>query len=263
LTVEIGTFNTTTTFDVTSNVTNFTELYISINGTIYDDTNFTWATTIITLTGGLTCADGDRLRAIFYLTTPDDDYTELDTTGIGAVKGAYSVIGLGDADVIDSSSKSVRVQSVDVNVTITREDVKELGTQDLVTSIQTKQEVTVDATVLEEDMENLARIMGASASDWANRDTSGLEWRMQDSIGNLQELFVKIYDDSAQTNLLKTLNIVDMNLLNNPFTQDVGALGQYTLSFKADNWEWVGNGDLGRLANSYPTGYPVNPDKGS
>ena len=109
-------------------------------------------------------------------------------------------------------------------------------------------------------MENLAKIMGVSSGDYTTGD---VEFKLQDAIGNANNLFVKIYDDSSQTNLLKTLQIDSLTLLNNPFTQDVGSLGQYTMNFRGDNWLWTGNGDLGRLATSYPTDYPLNQDTGA
>lgn len=260
-TVEIGTYASATTFDVTTDGTNHTELYYSVNGTIYDASTVTsWTTGTVTVTTPA-LVTGDRIRFVFYLTTADDDYTELDTSGIGAIKAPYVVIGLGDDSFVTSASKTLRLQSVDVNVNVTREDIKEIGTEQLVGSPQQKQDVTVDATVLEEDMENLAKIMGVSSADWATGD---VEFKLQDAIGNFNELFVRIYDDSSQSDLLKKLEVVNMNLLNNPFTQDVGALGQYTLSFRADNWEWFGYDPTGtRLADTYPTGYPVNPDKGN
>ena len=262
-TVEIGTYATGSTFTVTSDegTGTFVELYFTVNGTIYDDTQITsWTTTTVDITAsGVTLVATDRIRFVFYRATPDDSFTELDTSGIGAIKAPYVVIGLGDAAFVTSASKTLRLQSVDVNVNVTREDVKEIGTEQLVASPQQKQDVTIDATVLEEDMENLAKIMGISSADWATGD---VEFKLQDAIGNFNELFVLVYDDSSQTDLLKKLEVSEMALLNNPFTQDVGALGQYTLSFRADNWEWFGYDPTGtRLADTYPTGYPLNADK--
>lgn len=257
-TVEIGTYVSATTFTVATVGTSHTELYFTVNGVIYDDTNITsWTTGTVTITAPA-LVTGDRIRFVFCMTAPADDYTELDTSGIGAIKAPYCVIGLGDDVFITSASKTLRLQSVDVNVNVTREDVKEIGSESLVASPQQKQDVTIDATVLEGDMENLAKIMGISAADWTTGD---VEFKLQDAIGNFNDLFVKIYDDSSQANLLKTLECTELALLNNPFTQDVGSLGQYTLSFRCDNWQWTGNGDIGRLATSYPTGYPTNPDK--
>lgn len=259
--VEIGVFNTTTTFNVTTAGTSHTELYVSINGTIYDSSYVaSWATGLVTLTGVPDLTATDRIRFVFYETTASDDFTELDTVGIGAIKAPYVVIGLGDDDEmgVDSTTKTLRLQSVDVNVTLTREDIKEIGTEQVIKALMTKQEVTVDATVLHDDMENLAKMMGVTAATW----TAGtVEFKLQDAIGNLNNLYVKVYDDSSQTTLLKMLTITDLALLNNPFSQDVGAQGTYSISLKGDNWLWEGQGDGGRLATSYPTNYPVNQDK--
>jgi hypothetical protein len=266
-TVEIGVYVSGTTFDTTTTqvaTQQWLGLYYTVNGTIYDATGYTWVDASQTVdisgcTAPPTLATGDRIRWVYYRDTPDDSYTELDTLGIGAIKAPYVVIGLGDDTFITSASKTLRLQSVDVNVNLTREDIKEIGTEQLVASVQQKQDVTVDATVLEGDMENLAKIMGISSADWATGD---VEFKLQDAIGNFNDLIVKVYDDSSQTSLLKTLTCTGLALLNNPFTQDVGALGQYTLSFRGDNWLWEGNGDTtNRLTTSYPTGYPLSSDQ--
>lgn len=264
--VNIGVYVSGTTFDVTTTqvaTQQWLILYYTVNGTIYDATGYTWvdAGTIVDIsgcTGAPTLVAGNRIRILFYRDVPTDTFTELDTSGIGAIKAPYVVIGLGDDTFITSASKTLRLQSVDVNVNVTREDIKEIGTEQMVESKQTKQDVTIDATVLEEDMENLAKIMGISAADWTTGD---VEFKLQDAIGNFNDLFVKIYDDSSQTNLLKTLECAELALINNPFTQDVGSMGQYTLNFKCDNWMWTGNGDLGRLSTSYPSNYPLSQDQ--
>ena len=267
--VNIGNWTSVDTFDVeTTQVAtqSYLVLYYSVNGTIYDATGYTWAdaTAIVDIslcTLPPTLVDGDRIRILFYADTPDDAFTDLDSTGIGAIKAPYVVIGLGDATEasITSATKTLRLQSVDVNVTITREDIKEIGTEQLVASVQQKQEVAVEATVLQDDMENLAKIMGVTD---ANYTTGDIEFKLQDAIGNANIMYVSVFDDSSQTNLLKTLTVDNLTLLNNPFTQDVGSLGQYSLSFRGDNWLWVGGGEVGRLATSYPTEYPLNPDLG-
>jgi len=253
--VEIGAYATSSTFTITSTVTTHTVLYISINNTIYDDTNFTFATSTVTVIGDLatTLVDGDRFRAFIYKTTASDTFTELDTSDVGAIKSPYVVIGLGDADQIAALEKTLRLQSVDVTASVTREDIKEIGTEDLVNSSMAKHEVVVDATVLEDSLENFAYMLGVTPSEWTNRDTVGVEMRLQDSIGNLQELYVQVYDDSTQAELLKTLHCTSLRLTSSPFSHDVGGQGQYSLSFKCDNWSWAGEGVSGnRLANAYP-----------
>jgi hypothetical protein len=266
--VDIGTYASADTFNVTTTqiaTQTFLALYYSVNGTIYDATGYTWADagTVVDIsgcTGEPTLVAGDRIRLFYYMDTPDDAFTELDSGEIGAIKAPYVVIGLGEATETSSTTKTLRLQSVDVNVNVTREDLKEIGTVDVIRSVMTKQDVTVDATVLEDDLQHFAAMLGVDSTAWTTGD---VEIKLQDSIGVTQELFVRVYDDSSQTNLLKTLTCTDLRLTSAPFSHDVGGQGQYNLSLKGDNWSWAGGGDVGRLVNTgdaWPTNWPKTID---
>jgi len=236
-------------------------VFYSVNGTIYDDsdvTSLTGATAVLTVTTGGRFSSGDRIRVVYFMDSPGT-MEQLDTSELGAIKGSYVVAGLGEAGYVGSSTKTLRLQSVDVTSTPTREDIKELGTEQLVDTLMVKHEVAVEATVLEEDMENFARMHGVTGSEWTDRDTTGVAIKLQDSIGVAQELYVSVYDSSTQSNLLKTLYCSGLRLLRSPFSLDVGGQSSYTLSLRGDNWLWTGGGDIGRLVNAYPSIWDVAP----
>ena len=259
----IGTFATTDTFTVTLASTamgGLTELYMTVNDVLYDDTHISWSGTTVTVsTMPANLVAGDRIRLLWFKDTPATLFDDLDTSAMGAIKGANVIIGLGDAGKIINSTKTLRLQSVTVTATVTREDIKELGTRTIVSSSMKKQEVAIEATVLEDSMENFAYMLGVSAAEWTNRATVGIAMKLQDSIGNAQCLYVNVYDDADHTNLLKRLYVSNMRLIKSPFSLDVGGTGQMTLSFKADNWLWTGQGEVGGLIGAYPSVWRSNP----
>jgi len=248
-----------TTATTTIVATGRTALFFSVNGLIYDDTYITsWSSTTLTVTGVPTLTSTDRIRICYFMATPGT-MEQLDTSELGTIKGSYVVASIGEAAYVSPSTKTLRLQSVDVTSTVTREDIKELGTEQLVDTLMTKHEVAVEATVLEEDMENFARMHGVVGSAWTNRASAGLVVKLQDSIGVAQELNVRVYDASAQANLLKTLTCTNLRLLRSPFSLDVGGQSSYTLSLRGDAWLWTGGGAIGRLVNAYPSIWDVAP----
>ena len=236
-------------------------LFYSVNGTIYDDsdvTSLTGATAVLTVTTGGRFSSGDRIRVCYFEDSPGT-MEQLDTSELGAIKGSYVVASIGEEAYVSPSTKTLRLQSVDVTATPTREDIKELGTEQLVDTLMIKHEVSVEATVLEEDMENFARMHGVAGSAWTNRASTGVVTKLQDSIGVAQELNVRVYDSSTQDVLLKTLICTGLRLLRSPFSLDIGGQSSYTLSLRGDNWLWTGAGDVGRLVNAYPSIWDVVP----
>jgi len=267
--IDIGTVATDEDdhFDVNTDesTSTYTGLYVTINGDIYDFSgNFTWSGTVVTKSGTPTdtlptLATGDRVRLFYYKTTPSDTFTELDTSGIGALKGAYIEIEMSDTAQVTGTdgTYTLKLQSCDISATVTREDLREIGNYNFIGRPVTKTEVDVDVTSLEDDLENFAYMLGATTTQWTNRNTSGLERKLQDSIGNSQKVQVRIYDTYTKSNLLKKITLTDLRLTRSPFSQDVGGNGQVSFSLKGDNFlvEPGGSGAAGRLASSYPTAW--------
>lgn len=257
--VAIGTYASSTTFTVnvdpgTSNAT-YTGLYVSVNGTIYDNTYISgWPTgdpSTVTVTG-ITLSSGDRIRLVYYKTTPgDDNYTNIDSAVIGAIKGSYVKLGLKPAAT--TSDKNLRVQSVDIDITVNREEDKELGTNGVIgRTVLYPVEVNVSTTVNETDMTDYAAYAGKTFSSDSVITPSDL-------LGNDQDLIVQIYDDHNQTNVVKTITVDDMRVTGYDNSHDVGGKGQVTWTFRGDNFQLVGGGDIGRLASSgaYPSQWPT------
>lgn len=266
--VDIGTYASGTTFTTNLSAATYTGLYASFDGDIYafndgTDDLLTWSTTTVTVTaegttaGIPTLTSSTRIRVFCYAASPGS-YAELDTGGIGAIKGSYLQIELNHEDNVTGSARTLRLQSVDINVNYTRDDIKELGNWESVGRPLSKQEVTVEATVLETDLEEWVYMCGASAGQWTNADTTGLERKITDSIGEDQELQIRVYDTYSHTNLLKTISVENLDMIRSPFSQDVGGNGQISLSLKGSSWSITGGGDVGRLSTSYPTNWPTH-----
>lgn len=271
--VGIGTQSGSNTFTVNAfndATPRYVGKYVSVNGKIYSFTGCTWADVNqyneINVSGSSTIpalASGDRIRLFFVADSSSTTYTELDSSGIGAIKGSYVEIELTEDSQVSNGQDHVyttKLQSVDVTSTVTRDDIKELGNFEVVDRPFNKHEVVVEATALEDDLENWAYMLGVTSSQWAARDTTGLDIKLQDSIGVDQKLEVRVYDDYNKGTLLKTLSVTGLTLTKSPFGLDVGGMGQLQMSFKADNWHWSGEGTgtSTRLAASYPTGYPYS-----
>lgn len=265
--IDVGTYASATTFSVNIDeaTATYTGLYINRNGIVYDwaTAGASWAGTTVTVSGTAGASwpgaleSGDRLRLLYYKTTPSNTFTMLDTPDLGAIKGSYVRIGLGDAGSVTSSTNSLRIQSVNITSDITRDEIKELGNYQIVGNPMTRQELSVEASVLETDLEEYALMLGATSGEWSTRATNGLSLKLQDSIGNAQVLYVSVHDDYAHSNLLKLFTATNLRLTASPFTQDVGANGQLTLSLKGSTWNWAGQGDTSpRIASAYPTSYP-------
>jgi len=264
--IDIGTYASSTTF--TTNVdpgsSTFTGLYASINGKIYPFKNgstdlMTWASNTgsgtVTVTANGTnygipsLATGDRIRVLYYRTTPNSTFTQLDTDGIAAVKGGFVEIRMFNDSGSAPSQYTTNLQSVTINGAFTRDDIKELGNYQLVDRPLRNLQLNIDVTMLEDDLALWLNAMGG--------DSSTTEAKLQDTIDEEQTIEVKIYDNYDKTNLLKTITISNAKVLSSPFNTDVNSNGTITFSLRADEFTVAGSGTSGnRLANAYPTGYP-------
>ena len=252
--VTIGTYASSSTFTttVTEATDNYLELYAVINGVIYDATTYitSWTGTTCTVTG-VTLADGDQISLVYYVATPGN-YSNLDSAVIGGIKGAYVVMGLTYAAVTAGTTKSLRVQSCNIDVQVNREEDKELGTQGVIgRTVRYPIEVTVSVTVNENDLKDF--VERANGGTFADKD----EISVSDLLAKDNNLGIGVYDDHTQTNLLYTLDIEDMRVTGRGATQDVDSRGQVTWTYRADNFSFDGNEDIGRLATAYPSDWPT------
>lgn len=275
--IDIGTYATASTFTTnvdpgTSNA-NFTGLYVSINGELFAWNNgsdlFTWDTAtgsgLVTVTAAGSSAgvpdltSSDRIRLLYYRTTPGTTFTNLDTNGIGAVRGSYIDIKIYNDTA--PTTYTADLQSVDINASFTRNDIKELGAYQVVDRYLADKKFDVQATITENDLKTWANMLGVDSTTWdtyeGDSPSAGAIKSLQDAIGETQNIVINIYDNYDKTNLLKTITLTDLALLTSPFSTDVGANGQVTFSLRSDNISIVGAGDSGnRLSSAYPTNYP-------
>jgi len=260
--VQIGTYDSSSTFTVTTEVGSptFAALYVSINDVIYDAATYvdSWTTDTVTLTG-VTVADGDRIRLVYYRITPAVG-TYLDTRGIASVRGSFVQIGLHVEGSVDGDTKTLRIQNAEIQVTVNREEDKEIGTEGVIgRSVKYPIITSVTLTINENDLEEYATLCGLSAS-WAARESGGLLLRLQDTIGQDNELWISVYDQNIAASgavLQKLIKLTNLRVTGRDGSHEVDNKGQVTWTFEGDNIELAGQGNTGRLATAYPTAWPT------
>lgn len=256
---EEGTYASAATFDVVTNVTGYTGEYISVNDIIYGNTMFSWATTVVTVSGtATTLKASDRLRLIHYdSSAPASTFTKLDTAGISTVHAGQAVVGLGSEAVVDDAWKTLKVQSVSINGTVDREENRELGTKQIVGRTWRATNFDVSISVDESDLEEYAYFCGVSEADWADWTNQAQILYPTMTIGNENELLIQIYDDSDQTYLIKTITMQNLSFTGKSTSQDVQAKGAITYTLRGSYITVSGNGVPGGSklegSNVYPT----------
>jgi hypothetical protein len=255
---EEGTYASSTTFDVTTSATGFTGEYISVNDIIYGNTMFSWATTVVTVSGtATTLKASDRLRLAHYdSSAPASTFTKLDTAGISTVHAGQVKIGLGSEAVVDGDWKTLKIQSVAINGTVDREENRELGTKQIVGRTWRATNCDVSITVDESDLEEYAYFCGVSEADWADWSNQAIILYPTLTIGNENELMIQIYDDSDQSYLLKTITMQNLSFTGKSTSQDVQAKGAITYTLRGSYITVSGNavpaGSKLAGANVYP-----------
>jgi len=242
---EEGTYATTSTFTVTSSQTGKTGAYISVNNIVYDTDHFSWSGTTVTVSGtagGGSLASADRFRLAWYDDTPATTFTKLDTAGLSSVRAGQVVIGLGSEAVVDSTHKTLRLQSVTINGSVEREENRELGTKQLTGRTWRTTNIEVQATADASDLQEWAYFNGVSESDWNDWANQAIILYPSRVIGLEQELMVRVYDDSDQNYLLKTLTLENLSVTGKGHTHDVQGKEQVTFTLRGSYITASGNG---------------------
>jgi hypothetical protein len=173
MTSEEGTYASSSTFTTSTSATGYTGQYITVNDTIYGQSQFSWASTTVTVSGTATSLkSSDRLRLVHYKNSPASTFTKLDTAGLSTVHAGQVVIGLGSEAVVDAAHKTLRIQSVSINGTVDREENKELGTKQLVGRTWRSNSIDVTITIDETDLQEYAYFCGMSVSGWNDWDSN-------------------------------------------------------------------------------------------
>lgn len=242
---EEGTYASNATFTVASSDTGKTGDYISVNNLIYDSTHFSWSGTTVTVSGtagGGALASGDRFRLAWHDDTPVTTFTKLSTAGPSTVRTGQVKIGLGSEAVVDSAHKTLRVQSVNINGTVEREENRELGTKQLTGRTWRTTNIEVQAVLDMSDLQEVAIMQGVSESDWNDWANQAIILYPQRFIGNEQELMIQIYDDADQSYLLKTIIMENLSVTGKGHTHDVQGKEQVTFTLRGSYITVSGNG---------------------
>lgn len=148
-----------------------------------------------------------------------------DTTVPAAISGKNIPIKI-------NTNTILRVQSVNINVNLRSNPVKEMGNSSIVGYTYQVPEVTGDITVLDTDLELVALM---STGDAASTDT---EFRSCEYLkGYALDLYVELQDPSEPCStsgtVLKTVKVPDLRLTGESKTSNVGDNVTYTLNFRS------------------------------
>ncbi len=171
---------------------------------------------------------GDRVRLVAPKTAPAS-LSQLATTpaGIGALRRGMIDIYLYNG-TSGNAEKTLRLQSVDLNVSLDRAATPELGSQRNYARILNRPiNVEVSAEALMSDLEMFAKI----ANKESEFDAMSLNEIDTDDFTNDTTVVIKLYKSEtnhAAANLLKTITISDLTMSSDGFSIDAG--GNATVS---------------------------------
>lgn len=164
-------FSTNTTWTPTTlDGGTHTAKFLFVDGMKYEVTatteanKFKWdsGTDIVTLYG-LDVSGANHAVLVCYLTTPagSDTFTKIEpaATSIMGVKGRQTNIYIGDGSI--PSSRTLRGQTVNMTVPLTRREHSEIGTDGpYYRSVETPLKISTDVDFTETDMENYSTLAG-------------------------------------------------------------------------------------------------------
>lgn len=213
------------------------------------DTNVTSSSPTLALTSG------DRIRVV-VAETGADAMTTLSSTpdGIGGIRKGFVEIKLSDASNTTAplgSSKSLRVQSVGIDIDLSREALDELGnSRAYARTLQTPVPITVTVTVNDSDLKMWADLSGLTFD--ANLDELDIQDFIKTSI-----LQVDIFKDknihvidlsgansttAGSNTLLKRLTVGNLSVSGESHSVSTGGIAQQEFTMTGETFTAMGTG---------------------
>lgn len=190
---------------------------------------------------------GSRYRVGFYKTTPNTTIQTghgwLDSSSIGGVRKGmveiYLVPSGGKLVPSGSTHEIYRLQTVSVDVDLSREALEELGNyKAYYRSMVLPIPVTVTLSALESDVDNWCRLANGTKDTWPTALTSAGEISFRDFVKGAS-VHVKIYTDdesAASRNALKSVVVRNLTATAESFSIDVGGNATQDITCNADNF---------------------------
>jgi hypothetical protein len=203
--------------------------------------NFTGGNTEYTTDTGTTFADGERFRVVTYAAGTQFPTLQSTPSGLGGLRKGMVDIYLWDTSA-GSEEKSLRVQSVDIAIDLSREEKVELGTDKAYFRQLTRPiDVSVSMDLTDSDLEVYAKLSGNEAA----YDADTLNTISADDFNKTNRLLIKLYKDENSHvigNLMKFIQINDMSVASEEESISVGEDGTVSLTMTADNFLISGSG---------------------
>lgn len=195
-----------------------------------------------------TAESGTNYRIYLYKNTPDATIQQTTSTSqIGSIPRGKLDIYLTTGAIEDYGSQGVtnflRLQSVSIDADLSRTTLNELGhSRAFERSLETPVPVNITFSALSADLEQWARL---SNLDWD--DTSDTDYDIAEftKTANLQIRYFDAQDTSTTRNLLKTLTITDLQVVNGSFALSVGDNATQDFGCRASNFTASGTGTPG------------------
>jgi hypothetical protein len=243
-----GTYTNATTATIGANLTGYTARVLTVNNIIQSDVK-AGGSSAITISAGATStvtaktvdnADvsfkaGDRVRVVCAKTAPAS-FASLPSTpaGIGALRRGMIDIYMYGAS--GNEEKTLRLQSVNLNVGLDRTGNAELGSKHLASrSLNRPISVEVSCEALYSDLEEYAKM----ADKETEFDAMSLNEIDIDDFSANTTVVIKVYKSETNhstANLLKTITLTGLSITSDGFSVDAGNNSTSSFNLKGSNF---------------------------
>lgn len=219
--------------------------YIAIKATVNENNDVTvssWEDYTGTVSG-VTLESDDRIRLLYY-PSGSVGFPDLATTGtgIGGLKKGQIDAYLYDSTEATPSTRTLRLQTVNIDVDFGREVLEELGNhRAFERSVVSPIPVDVSVSFLDTDLESFAEFTG-NGTDFASVNSMSVD----DLISNIT-LEVKTYSSTSTkdaTTLLRTITVSGLSVVSEGHETSVGGKSAQNYSFRSSNMTISGSGLL-------------------
>jgi hypothetical protein len=200
------------------------------------------------------CREGDDVYLVYRpqasqtwsgnaLDSADPGYALVSTAGsYGGVGKGYITAWLWNSVTVGETTytlagKALRLQTVAVDVSLTSENLEELGTFQYYGVVRIPPaEVTVTVTANDSDIDMWGRLAGRDfESAVAGELYTGL-------FNGSNQLRIEVYKDRAKNILLETITVTNMTVSGDSYSVSVGGNAAQEVTFLADNLTLTGSG---------------------
>lgn len=186
---------------------------------------------------GTTLTTGDsrtaQVQVVYQFTLATETWVDVNESLMpAAIRGK-------DADVIISANNIPRVQSITINGNLNVQDIREMGNRNLVGYQRQVPTVEGTITVLDTDTELIDLLSTGSFPSGDTEFQPGVDNPAQGSEVGLRIELVDPADSSSPFTVLKTIDIPEITIAGDSYTQNVNENAQQVFNFRSTTAECV------------------------